>query len=157
MTPTGLSPDLRRLAAEQLATYLESVEIGSGFVISPSAALCDILEFLIPRVLGECYPEWQKESLDGFFISSAVKKSEVSAELMGTCILISDQSVTPFRLDMSLSTPPASLRLRIRLGEAGGGALAISGPAVTSKAATDFLGALDRRIETVDWVYDVES
>jgi hypothetical protein len=153
-TGDGGFPDLMRLAAEQIAGYLESAPVGSQLPIQSSAALCDILERLVPCVLRLHHPEWQSESIDGFFFSSAVKTDEASVELTGMCILIRDQSVTPFRLNMHLSDPLELARLRIRLGEPGGGALGISGPAVTSNAATRALDGLGGCVETVDWVYD---
>lgn len=149
------SPNLERLAAEQVADYLERVPVGSSLPIDSSAALCDILELLVPELLRRRYPEWQEESIDGFFFSSAVKNDAVSAELKGTCILISDQTVTPFSLSIRLSVPHRFETLRIRLGEPGGGPLGISGPACNSRAAQKMLLALNARVEAVHWVYDV--
>lgn len=149
------SPDLRRLAAEQVASYLDQVAVGSSLPIGSSAVLCDILELLVPEILRRSNPEWQTESIDGFFISSAVKTDDLSAEMQGTCILISDQAVTPFAFSMRLCDPHHLESLRIRLGEPGSGPLRISGPASNSRAAEELLRALDARIEAVDWVYDV--
>src|SRR4051812_43693379 len=114
------SPDLERLAAEQVSTYLERVSVGSSLPIDSSAALCDILELLVPEILRRSNPEWQKESIDGFFFSTAVKTADVSAQLAGTCILISDQTVTPFALSLRLSDAHRFHEIRIRLGEPGG-------------------------------------
>jgi hypothetical protein len=155
VNPHRRSPDLERLAAEQLASYLERVPVGSSLPIDSSAALCDVLEFFVPEILRRSYPEWEKESIDGFLFSSAVKTGDASAELTGTCILISDQTVTPFALSMRLSGPHRFESLRIRLGEAGTGPLGISGPVCTSTAAHKMLRARSTRIEAVKWVYDV--
>lgn len=156
MSADGPPPDLSRLAAEHLATLLESVPVGAPLLIEPAAGLCDVLEFLVPSVLRRRHPEWGGESLDGLRFSSAVKTGELSAQLTGLCILISDQSVTPFRLSIRLSDSGGLARLRIRLGEPGGGPLGISGPSVNSNAASRLLGALDGRAEAIDWVYEVE-
>lgn len=149
-------PDLQRLAATQLAGYVASVNVGSSLPIDSSAALYDILELLVPELLRRRNPEWQQESIDGFFLSSAIKTGEASAELTGTCILISDQRVTPFTLGMRLSDPHGFEWLRIRLGEPGGGPLRISGPTCNSRAARNMLEALNGRVDEVNWVYDIE-
>jgi hypothetical protein len=148
-------PDLQRLAAEQVAGYLEAAAVGSSLPIDPSAELCDILELLVPEILRRTNPEWRSESIDGFFFSSAVKTGEDSAELTGTCILISDQTVTPFAIGVRLSDPGRFQSLRIKLGEPGNGSLGISGPPCTSGAAETMLQTLSARVEAIDWVYDV--
>ena len=153
---THRPPDLRRLAAEHLAAHLDRVPVGSSFVIDSSAALCDVLELLVPESLRPTNPEWQKESIDGFFFASAVKTGEGSAEMAGTCILISDQSVTPFALSVSLADNHRIETLRVRLGEPGGGRLGISGPACNSRAGEELLQGLVSRLGDVRWKYDVD-
>jgi hypothetical protein len=143
------------VAAEQVANYLEPVPIGSSLAIDSSAPLCAILELLVPEVLRRSNPEWQEESIDGFFFSSAIKTGDASAELVGTCILISDQTVTPFALSIHVSDRHQLDALRIRLGEPGTGPLRISGPACNSRAARTMLMTLNQRVERVHWVYDV--
>jgi hypothetical protein len=157
LSADGPSLGLSRLAAEHLAVLLEPVPVGAPLLLEPTAALRDVLELLVPGVLGRRHPEWRGESLDGFRFSSAVKTGEASAELTGLCILISDQSVTPFSLGMRLTQSGDLDRLGIRLGEPGGGALGISGPAVKSSAASRLLLALDGRVESIDWVYEAEG
>jgi hypothetical protein len=154
MNGPGQTPDLERLAARQLAAYLNSVATGSALPISSSSDLCDTLELLIPRFLRRTHPEWENESIDGFYFSRAVKCGDTSAELVGTCILISDQTVTPFELDVAVSEDGLLRPLRIRLGEPGGGPLGISGPVCTSSAAAGMLDALNVRLNRVEWVYD---
>jgi len=67
-----------------------------------------------------------------------------------------DETVTPFTLNLSMSDEAKLNRVRIRLGEPGGGRLGISGPVVSSSDVLKSLWALDARLETIDWVYDVE-
>jgi hypothetical protein len=149
------TPDLERLAASQLAARLEGLAVGSLLSVDSSSDLCDTLELLIPEILRLEHREWEKESIDGFFFSSAVKSDERSSELAGTCILISDQTVTPFALNVSLTETGMFRSFRIRLGELGTGPLGISGPACNSRAAQEMLFALNGRLDRVDWVYDV--
>jgi hypothetical protein len=155
MRVPGQTPDLEQLAASQLAAWLTGVPVGSALDIDSAHDLQDTLELLIPQILRRKHHEWQVESIDGFFFSSAVKTDNESVALVGTCILISDQAVTPFALDISLS-PSSTIRyLRIRLGEPGKGALGISGPECNSRAAREMLAALNARLDRVHWMYDV--
>lgn len=148
-------PDLRRRAASQVAACLDGVAVGAALPIDSASDLCDTLEFVIPKILRREHSEWERESIDGFFFSLAVKYDERAAELAGTCILISDQTVTPFALDMRLSDTETFESLRILLGEPGQGPLGISGPACTSVAARTMLAGLNRRLHEVDWAYDL--
>lgn len=148
------TPDLERLAANQLAARLKGLAVGSPLSVDSSSDLCDTLEMLIPGVLRRDHREWEKESIDGFFFSHAIKSDECSSELAGTCILISDQTVTPFALNLSLADTAGFRSFRIRLGEPGGGPLGISGPVCNSRAAQKMLLTLDARLDRVAWVYD---
>jgi hypothetical protein len=144
--------DLERIAANQLEALLEQVAVGSTLSVDSSSDLCDTLELLIPEILRRDHREWEKESIDGFFFSSAIKTDERSCELAGTCI-ISDQTVTPFALTLGLGETDMFRSFRVRLGEPGRGPLGISGPACNSRAAQEMLFALNERLDQVDWVY----
>ena len=148
-------PDLKRIAANQLADLLKGLADGSPISIEPSSELCFTLERLIPEILCRDHSEWRGESIDGFFFSSAVKCDVDAAELTGTCILISDQTVTPFALHMSLADTGTFQSFRVQLGEHGIGPLGISGPECTTHAAQKMLLMLNERLDRVDWVYDV--
>lgn len=147
--------DLRRDAARALSGYLAKVQVGAPLPIDPSDELLEILEFLIPGILRSSHPEWQTESIDGFRISSATKTTDLSAGMTGTCILITDQSVTPFDFDFALSRNGGFEAIRVRLGESGGGPLGISGPSCNSDAARELLIELDSRVDSIDWVYNI--
>lgn len=134
---------------------MEGLSVGSTLPVDSSSDLSDTLELLIPEILRRDHPEWERESIDGFFFSSAVKSDNASADLTGTCILISDQTVTPFAVNLSLSDSGTFLSFRIRLGEPGKGPLGISGPKCNSRAAQEMLFALNSRLDRVNWVYDV--
>jgi hypothetical protein len=145
------------MAAQELATLLNDVQVGSSLCVDSASSICPVLERLIPHVLAARHAEWHSESLDGFAFSHAVRNGLGSAEFAGTCILISDQKMTPFRLNVELSAEPTISRLRIRLGELGSGSLGISGPEWGSSAAWKLLYSLDERLDLVDWVYDEVS
>ena len=149
------TPDLERIAARQVAALLRGRSVGSPLKVDPTSEICDTLELFIPKLLRRKHPEWERESIDGFFFSSAVKSGEGSAELVGTCILISDQTVTPFAVHLSLSEDGTFRSFGVRLGEPGQGSLGISGPGYNSPGAKEMLSSLARRLDQVDWVYDV--
>jgi hypothetical protein len=118
------------------------------------------MELFIPGVLRQRYPEWEKESLDGIFVARATKTSSAAAELMGTCILISDQTVTPFLVDLELSQKAeldGVTAIRVMLGEPGSGPLGISGPPCNSPDAQRLLMSLVDRIDKVAWSYALRS
>jgi hypothetical protein len=148
-------PDLERIAATQIADALAGRVVGEPLPIDSSSDLCATLEFLVPAVLRMRHPEWAKESIDGFFLSSATKSFDDSAEIAGTCILITDQTVTPFLLDIAPGPSETLQSFRIRLGEHGDGPLLISGPKCNSNAAREMLQDLNVRLDQVEWVYDV--
>src|SRR5439155_15185248 len=114
-----------RLAAE-LDRLLSGMPVGAHPEVPPSSDVCASLELLLPRVLRPSYPDWEKESLDGIFVARATKTGSVTMELVGTCILISDQTVTPFVVDLEVvrATDVGHARVtRLLLGEPGTGPL----------------------------------
>src|SRR5690606_5187213 len=142
-----------QLAAE-LKALLKGVSLGSAFDIQPSHDILMSLEIYIPRVLRTKYAAWKSESIDGFFVSAATRHKLAGIEMYGTCILISDQAVTPFLIrilmDMSLSS---IIDCIVCVGEPGGGAIGISGPLCNSRQARELLESLPSRIRKIDWKY----
>jgi hypothetical protein len=51
------------------------------------------LEFYLPGVLGEVHKEWKYEGLDGILPIIARKIGPGEIEIIGSCILISDQTM----------------------------------------------------------------
>jgi hypothetical protein len=146
--------------SSQLATELDALirepPVGGRFVVPPSADICASLELFLPRVLRRRYPEWEKESLDGIFVARATKTGTATAELAGTCILISDQTVTPFLVALVVVRTSDARTVnvaRLMLGERGGGSLGISGPPCNSKDAQRLLASMIDRIDNVAWTY----
>ena len=150
-----MPPDLWLLAAEQFAPLLAEVPAGSPIAIDRVSDLCATLEYLVPQVLRQEHPEWKAESIDGFYFARAVKVGDGSAELAGACILIRDQTLTPVRLNVDLSSEKTFDSFRVRLGEPGTGALGISGPPWAAVAASFTAVEVVDRLEAIDWVYDV--
>lgn len=160
MEPSGqeLTRRLEVRIASELKALLAGVSIGSEFAVAPSSVFCYSLELFLPTVLGSHYPEWKNESLDGIFVARARKTGPAAAELVGTCILISDQTVTPLHVELAL--PPSGEcigSLLVRIGEAGGGRLGISGPSCNSRDARELLATLVTRLPNIAWSYEVAS
>ena len=156
--PLPPSDKLESALVAELKALLVDTPIGGQFTVDPAADICYSLELFLPRLLATEHPEWVRESLDGFFVARAIKTERAGAELTGICILISDQTVTPFRVELVLDSPDAAglQFVRLRLGEAGGGELGISGPAVNSRAASNSLAKVVPRIDSVGWSYDLQ-
>lgn len=154
----GVNPRLEYHLAIELSELLGQVPTGAELSVPPSSDLCSSLELFVPQLLRCRYTEWLEESLDGIFVAHAQKTATHAVRLLGTCILISDQTVTPFLIDLELSPSATSVKsFRVLLGEPGGGALGISGPACNSKDARRLLETLTGRLGDIEWVYEVAS
>jgi hypothetical protein len=147
-----INPRLESQLASELGEMIRHVPVGGQFGVPPSANFCMSLELFIPQQLRSFYPEWDRESLDGIFVARAEKTGLLSAHLVGTCIIISDQTVTPFSIDLELSSASVSC-FKIMLGEPGGGALGISGPKCNSREAKQLFETLINRLGSIDWSY----
>ena len=116
-------PTLEQKVGGALRSVLEPLALGSD--IAESADLQRLLlglEYFLPSILGEIYPHWKYESLDGVFLAKATKTGQASAELRGVCILISDQSITPFHLRLGASLSDDSIAwMECRIGRRGSG------------------------------------
>jgi len=152
------SPSLEARVASELGALMKEVAIGTQFHVASNADVCYALELFLPALLRTRFAEWKRESLDGFGIASARKVGPSAVELAGICILISDQTVTPFCAHFVVSSDGSSISAyRVRVGEAGHGPLGISGPDCNSRGATRLLDGLMARLESVRWVYAVDS
>jgi len=155
---TNVQPSLESQVANELSSLLREIPVATHFIVEPSADLCYSLELFLPRLLSRRFSEWENESLDGIIVAEARKIGPRAAQFCGTCILISDQTVTPFFLDIVLSPNSESITsYRACLGEEGGGRLGISGPECNSVAAKQLLATVTSRLETIRWTYTVAS
>ena len=142
--------------ASELEGALRGLPEGAHFAVPPSAPICASLELFLPKLLRIHHPEWAKESLDGIFVATAIKTGPTTAHFAGTCILISDQTVTPFLVDLKVSSAADSVCChRLLMGEPGGGRLGISGPPCNSRDAYRLLESLIDRVDSVAWAYIV--
>ena len=153
-----LNPSLEPRLASELKELVRGVRVGELFTVPPSSDISSSLELFLPQLLLRGYPEWANETLDGIFVARAQKTGPAAVQLVGTCILISDQTVTPFLVDLELSpTATAVAAFRVLLGEPGGGPLGISGPECNSRDARRLLATLTSRLDDIAWSYTVAS
>ena len=146
---------------ENISRSLRAVlaDLPAGASIGDSEQFRELLsglEFFLPQqVLSEIYTEWTRESLDGILPCLARKTGEGEAEILGLCILISDQTLTPLpvRLQVAASTNEVSW-LECRLGERGKHGM-VRTPYESSSAVAKRLYALDGKADRIEWVYKV--
>ena len=142
--------------ARAIAESLEGVPVGESVPLTAASSVCRYLERYIPEVLEATYPEWAGESLDAVNVARALKGSDHRLELLGTGILLSDQTVTPLLASIRIcATGDSVCEHTLRIGEPGSGPLGISGPPCNSGAASRLLYRLANRVELdrVAWVY----
>ena len=110
---------LEQQLARSLRGALDSVAIGGDISQSDGfGTVTSALEFYLPAVLREVHAYWKYESLDGFFHEIAFKTAERQAEIAGLCILISDQTLTPFHVQLRIASGTDQIEwLDCRLGE----------------------------------------
>lgn len=113
------------------------------------------LEYFIPDVLAEVHYEWRREGLDGVLPLRARKVSELEAELVGHCILISDQTVVPFHLRLQIDPSEDKVSwLELRLGQRGERGM-MRTPYDTLPASGKLLQVLENATDRIQWTYEV--
>jgi len=82
------------------------------------------LEPYLTLLLREVSPFWKHESLDGVYCEFASKTGPLEVELWGQCILITDQTLTPYHLELRVAQEADEIEwLECRLGEVRDGKL----------------------------------
>jgi hypothetical protein len=137
-----------------LRTALAPLPVGSVILESEyfRAALCCLESYLVALLRG-INAEWKHESLDGILPLTSRKTGEQEVEIVGHCILITDQSLTPIHLRLQISSTDDEISyLECRLGERGEAGMKRT-PYTSSFPASKRLLAGD--IDNVDWFYKV--
>ena len=117
--------DLEQQLARGLRATCDTVSIGCDISQSDDLpAITSALEFYLPGVLREVHAYWKHESLDGLFHELAIKTAPRQAEIAGLCILISDQTLTPYHVQLRHAVDAEEIEwLDCRLGEIHDGAM----------------------------------
>ena len=111
------------------------------------------LEFFLPTVLAEIYPEWKGESLDGILSHVVRKTGENEADILGLCYLMSDQTLTPIHVRLQLSKTIDHISwLALKLGEMARGRM-VRIPHASSPSIDKRLHALGQRADSIEWAY----
>ncbi len=147
-----MRPSSESVVSARLRTVL--ADLGEGAAIPPSSAfqeLQDALEGWVPALLG-----WHYESIDAFRFASARKATDLSAEFLGLCLLMSDQTWTPLRLRVTLARSADSFdSVQCSVGEPGTGANGLLRVPFTSKKADSLLASLPSRAGVIPWVFTI--
>lgn len=153
-------PPMRSTEELRIALGLRSIvsHLPDGGAIADSPRFREVqgmFEQFIPATLSGVYPEWQQESLDGFYFHLARRTADLEAEFFGPCILISDQTLTPIHLRLQISDRVNEVSwLECRLGEAGPDGMTRMKWSPTNVAAEQCrLQALPP--DDIEWVYQV--
>ena len=150
--------NLVSVLSSELAELMEPVPVGGLFSIAPASDFCYSLELFIPKVLKVRYPEWRSESIDGFFVAYACRTRTSTLVIYGTCILITDQTCTPFHVTFEVPTSESRiLKYQVLVGEPGSGHLSISGPKCNTKEAKILLQTVSDRIGNIEWTFEVNG
>jgi hypothetical protein len=113
------------------------------------------LEFFLPAILGELHGEWRDESLDGIYPTVARKTGQNEAEILGLCILISDQTLTPLRVHLQVSPSRDEIAcLECSVGERGNGKAGMLRTPYGAMSGKQ-LAMIAARPNDIDWAYRV--
>jgi len=113
------------------------------------------LEFFLPAILRVKHAEWMEESLDGVWPLVARKTGEGEVEILGYCMIISNQRYTPLHLRLKIG--PANdevLWLECTLGERGPHGMETTSARFLTQLK-ERLYALDGKVDLINWVYKV--
>jgi hypothetical protein len=151
-----MAPRTEQFLSRTLRPVLANLPVGANIVESKQfREVLSGIEYFLPEVLGEIYPEWTQESLDGVIPLVARKTNDAEAEIFGLCIIISDQTVTPLDLRLQVAVANDEISwLECRLGERGEHGM-VRTRYDSLNAAAKRLHALEWKADLIDWVYKV--
>lgn len=143
--------------ARSLRAALAGLEAGASIANSDGfQELLGGLEFFLSSVLSEVHQEWREESLDGFHVAIARKTGPFEAELMGLCILISDQTLTPLHIRLRGAATKDEIEwLECKVGKAGQGKGGMMRMPYDSPKQAKVLYAVVEQPDSINWVYHV--
>jgi hypothetical protein len=151
-----MSQTAEACAARSLRSIFEGLPVGAD--APPSEALNDALvglEFFLPAVLAEIYPDWHNESLDGIYPHYVRKAGPLEAEIFGLCDLMSAKATTALRVRLQFHPTADEITwLECRLGEMGADGM-VRTHHQSDAATSRRLAALQRRGDDVEWSYRV--
>ncbi len=143
-------------ASRRLRAILSALPVGGTIDDSPEfRERIERPRIFAPDILAEIHAEWTGESLDGIYPHVARKTGEAEAEIIGTCCLLSDQTLTPIHIHLQLSLAVDELSwLELRLGAMGPTGM-MRVPYSSSSSLYRRLHAIGQSVGTIEWVYKV--
>ncbi len=112
------------------------------------------LEYLLPEVLAAEHHWWRYEGFDGILPAVARKVGPQEIEVIGVCILISDQSVTPIYVRLGLSSEADEIAwLECKVGEPGDRDGGLHRDSYESRRIASDLASVGDRASQINWVY----
>ncbi|MCP4480515.1 MAG: hypothetical protein GY818_20715 [Planctomycetaceae bacterium] len=115
----AIASSTEQLLVRGLRNVLQSVDVGDQIVDSkdPRRAM-SFLEYFIPEILREVHSEWKHEGLDGVCPEIVTKTAKCEIEIIGSCIVLSDQAVLPSYILIRVSaTDDVIESMECKLGE----------------------------------------
>lgn len=153
-----MNATLETRLAETLRGAIDGLAIGDTIPDSPQLQrILSALEFYLPAVLRQAHGDWKHESLDGVFCELARKTAETRAEIAGLCVLISDQTLTPYHVKWRVASERDEIEwLECMLGEVRNGGM-VRIPYVSPDSKSHPAGKLSvaGRLDTIEWKYHV--
>lgn len=144
---------LEQQLARSLRDACDKAPIGGDISRSDAfQVVTSALEFYLPAVLREIHACWKYESLDGVLHELAVKTGARQVEIAGLCILISDQTLTPFHVRLRYSADVDEIEwLDCRLGEVRGDTMV----RVPYNAFPAGVRRVPDRLNSIEWKFHV--
>jgi hypothetical protein len=135
---------------------VDKVQPGEDFASSEHFNdLSSALDYFVPAVLSEVYPEWKRESLDGIVPYYARVTGKREVEIFGLCVLILDGRAAPIHLQLQVAPSTDELCwMECRLGELQEERLQRT-PGDQLNVAMKRLYCLERGADDIVWVYKV--
>jgi len=114
------------------------------------------LEWYLPGILCEVYPEWCTYTLDGILPTRTCKTGLYAPDVIGLCILINDQTTMPIRVRLKISPAVDEITwLECMIGEdRGHGRRPVRTPYNSDRIVKQGYSVLDRA-DSMEWHYKV--
>jgi hypothetical protein len=149
-------PKLKDAAVRSLRTLLDGIVNGASIDCSDNFRdILSSLEFFLPEILQEKYQEWKDEEMDGIYPAVAYKIRPGEVEIIGLCILNSDQTFTPIHILLKVSTLKDEIEwLECKVGELD----KVNGEMMRIPYRHDYnklLVSVAEKINSIDWIYKI--
>ena len=144
------------LVAKSVRKTLDGLAVGTTIAESDDLRrVSNALEWFIPEVLREIHPEWSDESLDGVYPLIARKVGEREIEIVGQCILISDQTLVALHLNLQVHPSEDRVNwLQCSLGEKGQRGMVRRAYGSGSSGMKQLI-SLEDGVGSIEWAYRV--